>query len=97
MPDRLELDLESIPPTYKGNYLIHSLAVPAEEFDSVVEERAQAEHGHALHDLSPVDIDHVRHASETDTRQWAHKRQYHVANCPGCIGRKRGVGKVPED
>jgi len=97
MIDRLELDLASIPPTYKGNYLIHSLAVPAAEIELVVEEQAQSGHGRVLHELSPVQIDHVRRAVETDTRLWARKRKYHIANCPGCIGRKRGVGKVPED
>jgi hypothetical protein len=97
MHDRLELDLASIPPTYKGNYLIHSLAVPASEFDPLVEERAQTEHGRSLHELSPVQIDQVRQAVEVDTRSWARKRQYHMANCPGCLGRTKGVGRVPED
>ena len=97
MIDRLELDLASIPPTYKGNYLIHSLAVPAAEIELVVEAQAQAGHGRVLHELSPVQIDQVRQAVEGDTRSWARKRRYHVANCPGCIGRSSGVGKVPED
>jgi hypothetical protein len=103
MPDRLELDLASIPPTYRGDYLIHSLAVPAAEFDPLVEERAQTEHGRSLYELSPMQIEQVRQAIQIDTRAWALKRRYHIANCPGCIGRKqdaghkKGVGRVPED
>ena len=97
MPERLELDLASIPPIYKGAYLIHSLAVPAEEFDPIVEERAKTEHGRSLYELTLVQIDQVRLAIQADLRSWARKRQYHIANCPGCIGRKRGVGRVPED
>ena len=97
MPDRLELDLVSIPPTYKGTYLTHGLAVPADELEPLVEELAQSKHGQALYELPALEIDQVRQAVQADMQSWARKRRYHIANCAGCTGGAGGEGGDPED
>jgi len=95
MADGLELDSSSQPPVYMGSYHTHLLVVPAVDLDPLIAERAKARHARELHDLPAAEMHRSRDETQADVHLWARQRRYHMPNCPGCVGRVRGVGGVP--